>query len=126
MAAAVNNLSIYRSKQAEKNANPLGTRFSLPVLFAELLFGHGLDPLPMPDEMEEEANHHDVAAVGMDIGDDPLDGTSIAEAGEKMEVEHNASDDADEAAEEEQQVEIKILFHENPFFQSEVFQLHLV
>ena len=110
----------YINEKAKKNADPLGTRFFFAFYylprFTELLFRHGLDPLPVPDQMEEQSNHHDVAAVGMDVGNNPLDGTSIAETGKQVKVEHDARGDADKTAEEEQQVEIKILFHRDPSF----------
>ena len=35
----------------------------------DFFLGHSLDPLPMPDDVEEQANHHDVAAVGVDVRD---------------------------------------------------------
>ena len=107
-----------KARKQRKNANPSGRVFSLPFSFllAKLFFRHGLDPLPMPDEVEQQADHHDIAAVGMDICDNPLDGTSIAETGKQVKVEHDARGDADKTAEEEQQVEIKILFHRDPSF----------
>ena len=82
----------------------------------DLLLGHGLDPLPVPDEMEEQANHHDVTAVGVDVCDDALEGAAAAKAAEEMEVEHDARDEADEAADKQQQVKVKVLLHENPFY----------
>lgn len=112
-----------QKEKAKKSANPWGTRFffafCLLVFFTKLLFCHGLDPLPVPDEMEKQANHHDIAAVRMDIRDDSFDGTSIAETGKKVKVEHDARDHADKTAEKEQQIEVKILFHRGSFFLSE-------
>lgn len=85
-------------------------------LFADLFLGHSLDPLPVPDDVEEQADHHDVAAVGVDICDDALEGAAVAESGEEVEVEHDARDDAEESADEQQQVQVKVLLHGDPFF----------
>ena len=70
----------------------------------------------MPDDVEEQANHHPVAAVGVDVRNDALEGAAVAEASEEVEVEHDARDDAEEPADEQQQVQVKVLLHGDPFF----------
>ena len=37
--------------------------------FAALLPHRHLDPLPMPDEVEDEPDHHEIAAVGVEVRD---------------------------------------------------------
>lgn len=101
-----------RNFEAAKNA----IRWDRVFLLTDFFLGHSLDPLPMPDDVEEQADHHDVAAVGVDICDDALEGAAVAEAGEEVEVEHDARDDAEEPADEQQQVQVKVLLYGDPFF----------
>ena len=57
-----------------------------------------------------------IAAVSVDVCDDAFEGAAAAEAAEEMEVKHDARDEADEATDKQQQVKVKVLLHENPFF----------
>ena len=78
--------------------------------------GGRFDPFPMPDQMEEQAGRHDVAAVGMNGRNDSLERAPVSMSGKEVKVEDDAGEDTDQSAEEEQEIEIEILFHATPSF----------
>ena len=94
--------------------------FLLPVSFAKLFLGDSFDPFPVPDDVEEQAEHHDVPAVRVYARDDTFEGASAASSHivEEMKVENDTCEDANEAAEEQQQVQVEVFLHGNPFFLS--------
>ena len=63
----------------------------------------------MPGEVKNDGGEHDVAGPGVDIREEFL--ACAAHAAEEMEIENNARDAAYQDADDQQDIEVKILFH---------------